>query len=42
MYKRFQCVLVIFSKVFSGKRELSKTQIEALRDKLGISADLLL
>ena len=30
------------SEFFSGKRELSKTQIEALRDKLGISADLLL
>jgi HTH-type transcriptional regulator/antitoxin HigA len=30
------------SEFFSGKRELSKTQIEALRDKLGIPADLLL
>jgi HTH-type transcriptional regulator/antitoxin HigA len=30
------------SDFFSGKRELSKRQIEALRDKLGIPADLLL
>lgn len=30
------------SEFFSGKRELSKAQIEALRDKLGIPADLLL
>ena len=30
------------SEFFNGKRELSKAQIEALRDKLGIPADLLL
>jgi HTH-type transcriptional regulator/antitoxin HigA len=30
------------SEFFNGRRELSKTQIEALRDKLGIPADLLL
>jgi HTH-type transcriptional regulator/antitoxin HigA len=30
------------SEFFSGKRELSRGQIEALRDKLGIPADLLL
>ncbi|HEX8830894.1 MAG TPA: helix-turn-helix domain-containing protein [Longimicrobium sp.] len=30
------------SDFFSGKRELSKRQIEALRDRLGIPADLLL
>ncbi|MEW5927995.1 MAG: helix-turn-helix domain-containing protein [Gemmatimonadota bacterium] len=30
------------SEFFSGKRELSKAQIEALRDTLGIPADLLL
>lgn len=30
------------SEFFSGKRPLSKSQIEALREHLGISADLLL
>ena len=30
------------SDFFSGKRELSRRQIEALRDRLGIPADLLL
>jgi HTH-type transcriptional regulator/antitoxin HigA len=30
------------SDFFNGKRELSKRQIEALREKLGIPADLLL
>lgn len=30
------------SDFMSGKRELSKGQIQALRDKLGIPADLLL
>lgn len=30
------------SDFFNGKRELSKSQIEALRDTLGIPADLLL
>lgn len=30
------------SEFFSGKRSLSKSQIEALREHLGISADLLL
>lgn len=30
------------SDFFKGKRELSKSQIEALRDALGIPADLLL
>ena len=30
------------SEFFNGKRELSKAQIEALRDELGIPADLLI
>jgi HTH-type transcriptional regulator/antitoxin HigA len=30
------------SEFFSGKRPLSKGQIEALREKLGLSADILL
>ena len=30
------------SEFFNGKRELSKTQIGALRDELGIPADLLI
>lgn len=30
------------SEFFSGKRALSKSQIEALRDQLGVPADLLL
>lgn len=30
------------SEFFSGKRALSKGQIEALREKLGLSADILL
>jgi HTH-type transcriptional regulator/antitoxin HigA len=30
------------SEFFSGKRDLSKAQIEALRDRLGIPADMLM